>query len=151
MNRIRNGRRVTIGVVAIFLFGQALVAQQPAVKRDAPRSVGVLVRTDVEVDAALAEAKKALDQNRLTDAVNIYQTLIEQSGDLLYAIEPNLYVPVAVVARNALRQLPPSAVEYYRQTYEPLAAAKWEEAQKTFDALALRAIAVRWPLTEAAA
>lgn len=120
-------------------------AQLPA----APRSF-TWVKTDPEVESALQEAKQALTQNRLADAVKLYQTLVEQGADLLYPLEPNLYVPVAQVARAALRAAAPTLSAPYRQAYEPLARAQFLQARAAFDAPALRAIAARWPLTETA-
>ncbi len=155
---LMNGSGSLRRAVTLFLTGAltatVVVAQQPVPPRKRIIS-NTLVKTDTEVDAAIAEAKQALDQNRPADAVKLYQTLIEQSGDLLYAVDAEkdrgLYAPVALAVRAELQKLPDAVADLYRSTYEPVAQSKFIEATVAFDAPSLRAIAARWPLTESAA
>ncbi|MBI5396007.1 MAG: PQQ-binding-like beta-propeller repeat protein [Verrucomicrobia bacterium] len=119
----------------------------------------MMFRTDPDLDTLLAQAKELAGSQQFRTAAELYQGLIEKGGDRVVAATAtdaeagatkNVFLPVAIAARDALLSGPAELRSEYVTRYEPQARRLADDALATHDIAALRRAAGRFPVTASA-
>ncbi len=88
----------------------------------------------------LADARKRLDEQKWSEAIEALQAILNTAGNDLVALTPTHSVQARHLCQIHLASLPPEALRLYRQRYETPARKKLEPAEAGQDRQQLRKV-----------
>jgi outer membrane protein assembly factor BamB len=120
-------------VVLLGLLPLMLIAQEP------PK-----VRVENPLTSTLEEGLKFVSQERWVDAVELFQRMIDTSGDELMPIDRYQWHRVRWVVQREIAKLPPLGLATYRKRVDSPAQKRLDEAKKNRDFDLLRSLVKDW-------
>ncbi len=101
---------------------------------------GAILKTDPDLEASLETAQRFRDDGNYRVATQIWQVLLERSGDALYSGDGETYYSLAQQVENVLRELPPEGLATYRINADASAKEILAQANDPNDIQALNRI-----------
>ncbi|MEM7454606.1 MAG: PQQ-binding-like beta-propeller repeat protein [Planctomycetota bacterium] len=121
------------------LQGQAL--PDPNTEEDYdPSLLSATLKTDPELESILEQAGRFKDDGNWNTATQLWQAVLERSGDTLYSADEETYFSLALQVEKVLADLPPDGLQAYRITADASAREILAAAGEENDVIALNQV-----------
>ncbi|MEZ6096236.1 MAG: PQQ-binding-like beta-propeller repeat protein [Pirellulaceae bacterium] len=98
------------------------------------------LKTDPDLEAILEKAKRYLEDGNFTVAAQLWQVVLEKSGDTLFSLNGRTYFSMVEQVEETLSSLPADALKVYRVNADAEARQILARTEGRFDAQALNEV-----------